>query len=136
MSDTRFTALDGIERPGAFDQQILITLSAGYRFDERWEASTKFRFASGQPYTPFNPNGTQNVTAYNSLRVKSAHSLDIRVDRRWSFTTWNLVAYIDVQNVYNNKFTGAVRWNAREQRVESDENGIGILPSIGVSAEL
>jgi len=132
---TAFTALDGVERPGAFDQEFIINVSGGYRFDERWEASMKFRFATGQPYTPFNLNGTQNVSAYNTLRVKSAHSLDIRVDRRWNFSAWNLIVYLDIQNVYNNKFSGGVRWNAREQRAEFNESAIGILPSIGVSAE-
>lgn len=132
---TTFTALDGIERPGAFDQEFIINMSAGYRFNERWEASMKVRFATGQPYTPFNLNGTQDVSAYNTLRVKSAHSLDVRVDRRWNFSAWNLIVYLDIQNVYNNKFSGGVRWNAREQRSEFNESAIGILPSIGVSAE-
>jgi hypothetical protein len=136
LSDTRYTALDGVERPSAFDQRIIFNLSGGYRFNEKWEASTKFRFASGQPYTPFMANGRQQVAEYNSLRLKSAHSLDLRVDRRWNFASWSLIAYLDIQNVYNNKFAGQVRWNAREQRAEFDENSIGILPSIGISAEL
>lgn len=130
-----FAALDGVERAGAFDQRVILTLSGGYRFDERWEASGKFRFATGAPYTPFRDDGTQDASLYNSERVKSAHSLDLRIDRRWNFARWNLIVYLDIQNVYNNKFSGAVRWNAREGRVESDESAIGILPSIGVSAE-
>lgn len=135
ISKTSFRALDGVDRPGSYDQELIFTMSGGYRFDERWEVSSKFRYASGQPYTPFNPDGTQNVGAYNSARVKGAHSLDVRADRRWNFTSWNLIAYIDIQNIYNNKFSGGVRWNAREQKLETNENAIGILPSIGVSAE-
>jgi len=61
--------------------------------------------------------------------------MDIRVDRRWNFAAWDLIAYLDIQNVYNNKYSGGVRWNAREQRVETNENAIGLLPSIGISAE-
>ncbi|MFN0158166.1 MAG: TonB-dependent receptor [Bacteroidota bacterium] len=132
---TTFTALDNVERPGAFDQKFIINVSGGYKFDDQWEASMKFRFSTGQPYTPFNPNGTQDVSSYNTLRVKSAHSLDVRVDRRWNFSAWNLIVYLDIQNVYNNKFSEGVRWNAREQRVEFNDSEIGILPSIGVSAE-
>jgi hypothetical protein len=132
---TTFAALDGIERPGAFDQEFILNVSAGYSLNERWEVSMKFRFATGQPYTPFNLNGTQDVSAYNTLRAKNAHSLDVRVDRRWNFFAWNLIVYLDVQNVYNNKFSDGVRWNAREQRAEFNESAIGILPSIGVSAE-
>lgn len=135
LSRNAFTALDGIERSGAYDQQVILNLTAGYQFDERWEASMKFRFATGRPYTPFTSTGTQNVAEYNSLRVPAGHGLDIRVDRRWNFSSWNLIAYVDIQNIYNNKGSGTVRWNAREQRVETSENAIGILPSIGVSAE-
>lgn len=134
-SRTRFTALDGIERPGTFDQEYLFNLSVGYQFDERWEASLKFRYASGRPYTPFTSTGAQRVAEYNSLRVKAGHGLDIRVDRRWNFAAWDLIAYVDIQNLYNNKYSGGVRWNAREQRVETNENAIGLLPSIGISAE-
>jgi hypothetical protein len=135
LSRNAFTALDGIERSGAYDQQVILNLTAGYQFDARWEASMKFRFATGRPYTPFTSTGTQNVSEYNSLRVPAGHGLDIRVDRRWNFSSWNLIAYVDIQNIYNNKGSGTVRWNAREQQVESNENAIGILPSIGVSAE-
>jgi hypothetical protein len=136
LSQSRFTSVDGVERPGAFDQKLILNLSAGYRFDEKWEASMKFRYASGHPFTPFNTNGTQNVALYNSELTSPIHSLDIRVDRRWNFESWTLITYVDIQNIYNNKHSGSVRWNAREQRVEMDESSIGILPSIGVSAEL
>jgi outer membrane receptor for ferrienterochelin and colicin len=132
---TRFTALDGIERPGSFDQPFIVNVTGGYRFNDRWEASMKFRYSTGKPYTPFNPDGTQNVSEYNSMRMESPHALDVRVDRRWFFNSWTLIAFVDIQNVFNNKFTGTVRWNAREQKVETDENAIGILPSIGISAE-
>ncbi len=135
FGQTNFTALDGVERPGSYDQRVLVNLSGGYRFDERWEASMKFRFSSGQPYTPFNADGTQKVSAYNSLRLKNAHSLDVRVDRRWNFLSWNLIVYLDIQNVYNNKCSGIPRWNEREQKTNFDESAIGILPTIGVSAE-
>ncbi len=135
LSQTRFAAADGIERPGAFDQELIVNLSGGYRFDDRWEASMKFRYASGRPYTPFDASGRQTASLFNSARVPSLHSLDLRVDRRWNFTSWNLIAYLDVQNVYNKKLAGTVRWNVREQRAEIGEGGIGILPSIGLSAE-
>ena len=134
-SRARFTALDGVERPGAFDQPFLVNVTGGYRFDEHWEASMKFRYAAGRPYTPFNADGTQDVSAYNSLRLEPYHALDIRVDRRWFFERWGLVAYLDIQNVYNNKYAGPPRWDERTQQVITDQNSIGILPSVGISAE-
>lgn len=136
LSRSRYTSIDGVERPGAFDQELILNLSAGYKFNEKWEVSMKFRYATGHPFTPFNVNGTQNVVLYNSERTSAVHGLDIRVDRRWNFEAWTLITYVDIQNIYNNKRSGSVRWNAREQRVELDESSIGLLPSIGVSAEL
>jgi hypothetical protein len=135
LMSTSFAGVDGKERPGAYDQRTILNLSGGYQFDEQWEASMKFRFASGQPYTPFMADGTQDVSAYNTLRLKNAHSLDVRVDRRWNFVSWNLIVYLDIQNVYNNKYAGSVRWNKRDEKPEFDESAIGILPSIGISAE-
>lgn len=133
-SEAEFTALDGIKRPGSYDQNWIFNLSGGYKIDKHWEISTKFRFASGKPYTPFNSDGTQNIADYNTRRLKSLHSLDLRVDRRWFFSGWTLITYLDIQNVYNRNNLSAIRWDPREQRVD-ESSSIGILPSIGISAE-
>lgn len=133
-SKTDFNSLDGIERDGTYDQNWIFNISGGYKIDKYWEASTKFRFASGRPYTPFQSDGTQLVSDYNSRRLKSAHSLDIRVDKRWFFSGWTLITYIDVQNIYNRKNPSGIRWDRREQRMDESAS-IGILPSIGISAE-
>lgn len=133
-SETNFTPLDGFERPGNYDQNWIFNLSGGYKIDNHWEVSSKFRFASGRPYTPFNAGGLQMADQYNSRRLKSAHSLDLRVDRRWYLSGWTLITYIDIQNVYNNSLANGVRWDQREMRVD-ESSSIGLLPSIGISAE-
>ena len=133
MSD--FKALDGVERPSSFDQRWIINVGGGYVFNDKWEISTKFRYATGRPYTPFDLSGFQNPASYNADRIGANHSLDARVDRRWAFTTWTLVTYVDVQNIYNRKPVGIPRYNERLGRVDQDVASIGILPSIGVSAE-
>ena len=45
-SESDFTALDGIERPSAYEQTWIFNVSTGYIFNEKWEASFKFRFAT------------------------------------------------------------------------------------------
>jgi hypothetical protein len=129
-----FTPLDGIKRIGSYDQTWIFNLSGGYKFDEQWEASLKFRYASGMPFTPFNHDGTQNVNLYNSDRMQPNHSLDVRVDKRWFFDNWTLITYLDIQNIYNRKNRSTIRWDPRTQSID-DESSIGILPSIGVSVE-
>ena len=133
-SQADYTSLDGIERPGSYDQNWLLSLSGGYKFNEFWEFSSKFRFASGKPYTPYNSDGTQNVADYNTRRLKSSHSLDVRVDKRWYFTGWTLITYIDIQNIYNQENQSGVRWDPQTMSVD-ESSSIGILPTIGVSAE-
>jgi len=133
-SEAKFTGLDGIERTGTYDQKWIINLSAGYMFNSLWQAALKFRFASGNPYTPFNKDGTQSVSNYNSVRFEPLHSLDVRVDRRWRFERFELITYIDIQNIYNNKNSNTIRWDYRTGEVDK-QSSIGILPSIGVSLE-
>lgn len=133
-SKSDFTALDGIKRSGSYDQNWIINLSGGYRFNMYWEFSTKFRFASGRPYTPFDNSGKQSIEQYNQRRLKSFHSFDIRLDRRWLFDKWILIAYIDLQNVYNKRNLSGVRWD-KEKMMVDETTSIGILPSIGITAE-
>ena len=118
LSNTRFTALDGVERTGSYDQPVILTVSGGWKIDPHWEVSMKFRYATGRPTTPYNPDGSQDVAQINTERLESLHGLDLRVDRRWNFTGWGLIAYLDLQNVYNNKSGGPVVWNEREQKAE------------------
>lgn len=133
-SEAYFTALDGVRRIGNYDQKWIINLSAGYVFNNKWETSFKFRFTSGNPFTPFNNDGTQSVLNYNSQRFKPFHSLDIRVDRRWDFERFALITYLDIQNIYNNKNSNTIRFDYRKGEVDN-QSSIGLLPSIGVSLE-
>lgn len=132
-SRSEFTALDKIARPGSYDQQFMFNLSGGYIFNDKWEAAVKFRYSTGKPYTPFNSDGTQSVALYNSRRLPELHSLDLRLDRRWYFEKWYLIAYIDIQNIYNRKNISSVQWDYRKNEIKESSN-IGILPSIGISA--
>jgi len=134
-SESKFKALDGVERAGSYEQRWIVSLSAGYIFNERWEASVKFRYATGRPYTPYNPDGTQSVVNYNTGRFPEFHALDLRIDRRWNFNNWTLITYIDIQNIYNRKNSSSIRWDYEKKKV-AENSSIGILPSIGISLEI
>lgn len=134
-NEARFKALDGISRASTFDQRWIVNMGGGYILNELWEFSGKLRFVTGRPYTPYNPDGTQNVANYNSVRIGNNHSVDLRIDRRWNFERWNLITYIDLQNIYNRKALDVPIYDERTGTVKQSEGGIGLLPSIGVSAE-
>ena len=133
-NESIFSALDGVDRPNSFDQRWIINVGGGYVFDEKWEISTKFRFATGRPYTPIGVGGAQTAALYNSARVRANHGLDVRVDRRWLFESWTLITYIDIQNIYNRKPVTIPRYDVRTGTLD-ESNALGILPTIGISAE-
>src|SRR5438132_906475 len=74
-----------------------------------WEVGSRFRLVSGNLYTPntgalfYAPSGgyTPVSGAPYSQRLPMFHQLDMRVDKRWKYGSWELGAYLDVQNTYN-----------------------------------
>lgn len=134
INEVEFTPLNGKTYPGSYSQPILFNLAGGYQLTKEWELSLKFRAASGLPYTPFNSDGTQDVANYNSKRFDVIHQLDIRVDRRWNFVNWNLITYVDIQNIYARQNQFDIQWDKEKNEVLKQQ-GIGLLPSIGVTAE-
>jgi hypothetical protein len=140
LSRTRYTAPNGKTYPGQFDQAAVFTVSGGYVINPRWEVSSKWRFASGAPYTPvYDPATNGGVISnlpdeYLSARLGATHSLDVRVDRRFSFTSWSLIAFLDIQNIYDYEAPVTPTWDFWNQEVV-DEQDLGIFPTIGVSAE-
>ncbi len=133
-NESKFKGLDGVLRPSSFDQRWIVNFGGGYVPNSRWEFSARFRLATGRPYTPYNADYSKSADNYNSSRIDVNHSLDVRVDRRWSLGSMYLITYIDIQNIYNRSFSDVPRWNEYKQELD-DSSSIGILPSIGISAE-
>ncbi len=140
LGRSEFEAPNGETYPGQYDQRVVFNISGGFKPDPRWDVSGKFRYWTGAPYTPvYNPaeNGgeLQNIPEeYLSERLSPGHHLDLRVDRRFFFTNWSLVTYVDIQNIYNNRLQIKPRFDFVKQQID-DKNSIGILPSIGITAE-
>jgi TonB family protein len=132
------------ERPFDFDQPHILTLVANYTFSPRWSAGTRFRFVSGNPETPvvapysvFDAASGVYVPIYdapNSSRASSFAQLDVRVDRTWTYRTWKLSAFVDVQNVTNRGNEEGTLYNYDYSR--SDKlTGLPILPILGVEGQ-
>ncbi len=137
LQQSDFIGLDGIERPGAFDSHFIFNLALGYRLHDDWEFSAKFRLAQGLPTTPFITSGPLegrlDFSQYNAgTRLPLFNALDIRVDKHWSFNSWQLITYIDVQNVYARQNISTQRWDSRTQSI-AKPNGAAIIPSVGIN---
>ena len=100
--------------PSAWDNKIILSLTAGKRFGKNWEVGARWRFLGGTPYTPYDVEESALIsnwdlrgqpildfTQINALRLDPFHQLDLRVDKKYFFPKWSLNWYIDIQNLYN-----------------------------------
>ena len=63
------------------------------------------------------------------------HQLDLRLDKRFRFKSWQLSLYVDVQNVYNNGNVEGIDYNYN-YTARRFVTGLPILPSFGIRGEL
>lgn len=137
----RHAALDGVLRPGAFDNRHVVNIVAGYRFSKHWEISGKWRYAGGRPYTPYDREasilagaGRLNLNRINGMRYSPYHRLDVRFDHRSYYQHMTLVTYFSIENVYNRKNQSAVFWNNDREKMQYGYQ-TGFFPVGGFSLE-
>jgi len=142
-SKSELTANNGKTYPGQYDQRFILNLTGGYIFNSKWEIAGKFRYFTGVPYsTVYRPSDNplrlgyiQNIPEqYLDNRTDPGHHLDIRVDRYFNFQKWTLIVYVDIQNIYNFKIPQRPTYDFWDDSI-SNAGSIGVLPSIGISAE-
>jgi hypothetical protein len=159
---SEFTNYEGQYIPAAWDNRHLLNVTVGRKFKYNWEIGAKWRFAGGQPYTPWDMNksslveawdvqgrGYLDYDAFNTLRLTSFNQLDIRIDKGFYFKKWSLMFYLDVQNVLNfqaqqpdllvnTQEDGSVQKYVDDQgqeryKLRTIENSAGtVLPAIGI----
>jgi hypothetical protein len=143
---SRSTLQNGPGQPeylSAFDQTHILTVLGSYRLGKGWQIGARFRFVSGNPYTPntygfYDENNAtylpQSAYPINAQRLPPFQELDIRVDKSWIFAKWQLSAYLDVWNVYNAANPEGTSSNYNYTLTQL-ANGIPFLPSFGLRAE-
>lgn len=125
-----------------YDQTHNLTLIAEREMGRNWKFSGRFRYTTGNPYTPV-VGSTYDVdndvytpisgTPYSS-RLEPFYQLDARFDKKWVMNSWILTGYLDVQNVTNHKNPQQINYsyNYRDKAVVT---GLPILPTIGIKGE-
>jgi TonB family protein len=142
---SRSTRRDGPgeeERLFEHDQTHNLTLLASYALGRGWQMGARFRYVSGNPYTPCTGGilqGGAGVYACRSgeeysERVPAFHQLDVRVDKTWTFESFNLTSYLDLQNAYNRGNPEGIMYNYNYTEAKYF-SGLPIIPSLGVRGE-
>lgn len=132
------------------DQPHILTVLGSYILGHGWEVGSRFRFVSGNLYTPcvgFGPGSPPAVYSstqsgylclngpQNSKRLPPFHELDVRVDKRWVFGGFTLGVYADVINVYNRINPDFIAYNFDYTRSRPQTGSLPIVPSIGIRGE-
>lgn len=131
LFESKFTGLDGLYRPSAWDNRKLVSAIFGRKLKRDWELGLKFRYAGGSPYTPFDLDasarnylsigeGVQDYSAFNSQRLRPFRQFDLRVDKRWNFQKATFDVFIDIQNFTNFKPTGSLRYTFERNEDNTD----------------
>lgn len=128
---SEFTGMDKKYQPASWDNRHLISATAGYKLPKNWELGIKFRYQGAAPYTPYDleqsrlnyltlGSGVFDYDKVNTLRLKAFHSGDIRLDKKWNYKKTTFDFYIDIQNFYASKSTGAPQYTFKRKEDNSD----------------
>lgn len=127
----------------ALDQTHIFTLLGSYVLGAGWEIGARFRYVSGNPYTPCEGGIFSSTSASylcvngpnNSGRLPPFHQLDIRVDKTWSFDSFKLGAYLDLINAYNRSNPDFMDYNYDKTESRPVSGSLPIVPSLGIRGE-
>jgi len=95
----------------SWDNQHLLSVTAGYKFPRNWELGLKFRYQGGAPYTPFDETasrlnyatqgrGTLDYAMLNTQRLGGFNSSDVRIDKKINLKKFTIDVFLDVTNWY------------------------------------
>lgn len=116
-SRTLYSGLDGKFRSGNFDYPIIVNAAGVWRSGHRCEASFRYEYTTGRPYTPFDlpPSLQQNRPIYNlaevnGLRAPFYSRFDFQVDRNFFMRGKVLTVYAGLENTFNRKNFLSYAW--------------------------
>lgn len=146
VEDAGKSAREGEEewRPFEFDQTHILVALAGFDLPRDWGVSGRWRYVSGNPYTPYDDAiyDIDQDLYYPfqegetlSERLPPFMSLDLRVDKRFTFKHWWLEAYLDLMNVVRGENPESLDYNY-DYTETAYIRGLPFLASPGVRAEV
>lgn len=140
-SKAKYKGLDNKWYNRIYDNQITFAIEGGYKPNENWEFSARWLYAGGAPYTPFDQaasraanKGVFDNSKVNGARLPDFHSLNIRADRRFHFSTSTLIVYLSVWNAYARDNIATYSWNEIDNKQDAEKMW-GILPVFGIEYE-
>ncbi len=107
---SEFSGLDpDIYKRSSWDSRHLASFTGGYKLKKNWEISSRFRYNGKTPYAPIDES--QSLASYPDIRLNydllgnenylldPFSQLDLRIDKKWNFTSSSFNLFIEVQNL-------------------------------------
>jgi outer membrane receptor for ferrienterochelin and colicin len=123
------------------DNRFTFNVEGGYKPNNKWEFSTRWIYAGGTPYTPFDTQASKDAhmgifdeKRVNDTRMPDYHSLNVRFDRRFFYSNSNIVFYLSVWNAYGRENISSYFWNEIDNKQEARKQW-STLPIFGVEFE-
>jgi len=139
---SRYKAIDGVWRDRIYDNQYLFSFIGGYKPNNRWEFSARWTYAGGVPYTPFDQEESRIANAgiidqskINKSRYPNYHALNLRMDKRFFFSSSNIVIFVSIWNAYNRQNIASYYWDEVDNKQDQIDQW-SLLPIVGFEYEL
>ncbi len=125
-----------------YDQTHNLNLISSYEFANQWKLSGRYRYVTGNPYTPIIGSiyDADNETyfplrgALYSERNKTFQQLDLRVDKKFILDTEIWSIYLDIQNILNMKNPEGSQYSYHYSQ-KIDVTGLPPIPALGIRGE-
>jgi TonB family protein len=123
----------------SLDQTHILSVAASYQLPWGFELGAAMRFISGNPET-FAAGGIFDADRgrylsirgpYLGARLPAFFQLDVRLDKTFTFDTWTLAFFVDVQNATNHTNYEFFQYSYDYARVEGFP-GIPFIPVVGM----
>jgi outer membrane receptor protein involved in Fe transport len=126
-----------------YDSRHTMNVMASYKLNNWWEISLTYRFASGLPYTPYDITTRAQIGNFwyckqgilNSERLPSYQRLDLRIDRRFIFESWNLSIFLEIWDLLDHANIVTYEYNSDFSKMEAIKSMFQFMPMFGVAAE-
>lgn len=135
------------KRPGdasqlfEYDQPVVANAIFSQGLPRDWRVGARVRYGSGNPYTPvvnrfYDLSSRAFVPIYGASdagRLPPFFSLDVRVDKKWTFAHWSLDGYLDIENATYAKNVEVMGWTY-DYGAQDPIAGLPPTPTFGVEA--
>ena len=144
-NNARIDDNDGLgEYDADFNREHFFSIGGSWEISQRWKLGARWKWATGRPTDAFIINEdvlgagqplrySKELTDPNVLRLDDSHALNIRVDYRRPIGPVDLVAFLDVINVYGGPGGGSQEFDPRRGVIVADEGEA--FPIIGLIFE-